>query len=421
MALLLTICSIVLCYYSPDELVPALAPYHPQIILLVPAILISVVMKSMRQWPAQMPQQALLIGFWCAVGLSFAAKLRPMAALRSVLVVGLVIGVYFLVYLNAYTLGRMRIVAAAIIGCGLALSLQGIYAYYYGGSNVMVFSTVFGTASRRICGYGILNDPNDFAQFLVVCLGLLLLFWNQNPLTRLLFVFVPMGILSYAIYLTFSRGAIFGILATAYSVISTKLNRVLSIVLLGFLFLGLLLLQFGGGRAMDLQEGSASGRLLAWGVGLALIKSSPIFGVGFGQFQRVLGSQTAHNSWVLCLAELGFVGFFFWMALLLTTLWPLERLSKKLSATTGNEEFQWHVTAVKSALYGFLATAWFLSRTYNESLYVLLAFAAVLLNLGGKLDPQSIEMRAGQWVPRTIVLQFATVVLVYVLIRLRTI
>jgi O-antigen ligase len=284
----------------------------------------------------------------------------------------------------------------------------------------MVFNPVLGAASRRICGFGILNDPNDFAQYLIVCLGLLALFWTRNALSRLLLVIVPAGILIFAIYLTFSRGAIFGLLAVAYVLVSRRMRGLPSFLLMGGLLFALVVFQFGGGRGISTSDASAGGRLMAWGVGLGLIKQAPLFGVGFGQFRYIFGSQTAHNSWILCFAELGFFGYFFWMSLLVTTMWALERLKAAYSASPETEEFARHVTAIRAGLYGFLATAWFLSRTYNETLYILLGLGAVLIHLVAVADPEKVKLQIGKWLPRSVALQFASIVIVYVLIRLRS-
>lgn len=424
MALALTILSILLCYFTPDEIVPALAPYHLQQVLLIPAMLISLVMMSARGWKFQMPQQLLLLGFWFAIGMSFMSKARPLAALRSVTIVALVIGVYFLVYLNTSSVRRVRIIAGFMIFCALFLSLEGIWAYHFGGDidrpNILIMRDPFLGVFKRIRAYGTLNDPNDFAQFLIVCQGLALLFWRGfSPITKFLFVLLPITIMGYAIFLTSSRGAMFGLVALVAVLLSRQFGRFGSLVGVFAFFVIMVVLQFGGGRDLTLSEGSASGRILAWGVGIAELRQSPVFGVGWGQFTRVYYTQTAHNSWVLCFAELGFFGYFFWLGLLVTTCWGLEQLAKVRPKTQQEDEFLWQVTAIRAALYGFLATSWFLSRTYDETLYIVLALAAVMLQLAPS-TLANFKFRRVKWVPMTVVLEFASVLVVYATIRVRT-
>ncbi len=53
--------------------------------------------------------------------------------------------------------------------------------------------------------------------------------------------------------------------------------------------------------------------------GLELLKAHPIFGVGFGNMGDYVG-QTAHNSLVVCAAELGLFGLYFWTLFLFPTV-----------------------------------------------------------------------------------------------------
>ena len=59
-----------------------------------------------------------------------------------------------------------------------------------------------------------------------------------------------------------------------------------------------------GGRAISSKEQSAAERIEAWSVGLELLKWRPLFGAGYGNFTDH-HHLTAHNSFVLCFAELG--------------------------------------------------------------------------------------------------------------------
>lgn len=59
--------------------------------------------------------------------------------------------------------------------------------------------------------------------------------------------------------------------------------------------------------------------MAAWGTGLMLIRTHPIFGVGYERFTE-FNDITAHNSVVVCSAELGFVGLFFWILFALPTV-----------------------------------------------------------------------------------------------------
>jgi hypothetical protein len=72
---------------------------------------------------------------------------------------------------------------------------------------------------------------------------------------------------------------------------------------------GITALNWSGGRGISAEAGSD--RKAAWGTELMLIRSHPIFGVGFERFTEY-NEITAHNT-VVCNAELGLTGFFFWV------------------------------------------------------------------------------------------------------------
>ncbi|HEY2013009.1 MAG TPA: O-antigen ligase family protein [Bryobacteraceae bacterium] len=421
MALVLTLLSLILAYFSPEELVPSLAPYHVQQIVILPAIAASLISMNMRRAALPMPQAVLMIGFWIAAVLSDLTKLWTRAALSVFLTIGLLVCIYFLVYLNAFTLSRIQLFCAILSVCALIMAVRGILAYHTGYMedkllNVRLEGLVL---NKRICGVGVLHDPNDLAQFLLVGLTFLGLFWKKdNAVGSFILLFVPSAVLIYAIYLTFSRGAVFGVVVVLFVAVSRRIGKLPSALAAGLLFAFMLAMKFGGGREISMQEGSAAGRIVAWGAGLAQLRHFPVFGAGFQQFTEY-NDLTAHNSFVLCFAELGMLGYFFWLALILTTIWGLENLTKIMPKRPADFEFARYVTTIRAALYGFLATAWFLSRTYTETLYIILALGAVLIYM--RRDIYSwLTIPARRWVPVTLALQLSSVVLIYVLVRLRS-
>ena len=78
------------------------------------------------------------------------------------------------------------------------------------------------------------------------------------------------------------------------------------------------------------------------------------------------------------MAELGFVGFFVWMLLIVTSF--AETLQVERRAREG--EFAFYGRVMQLSLVGFFAAAFFLSRTYNEVLYIILALCAILSRFG---------------------------------------
>jgi hypothetical protein len=111
-----------------------------------------------------------------------------------------------------------------------------------------------------------------------------------------------------------------------------------------------------------------------------MLKAQPILGVGYGQFLDH-HTLTAHNSLVLCFAETGLVGCFFWVALLVVTMIELQRLKD----LPGDDEFdetarRW-AEGLELSLVGLLTAAFFLSRTFVPTLYLVVGLAAALATI----------------------------------------
>jgi hypothetical protein len=188
---------------------------------------------------------------------------------------------------------------------------------------------------------------------------------------------------------------------------------------------------------------------------------------------------TAHNSFVLCLAELGLLGSTLWMALLVTTTTGLNRIlgaQKKRQASRflglrrlfeecsiysagalainhapsegiiglkyayacealspmananatefgpGNEAErlpivpqQW-VATMRLALVSFMTTAWFLSRCYTTTMYLVLGLATATIAIQGSNRKWPDR---GRWISSTLTAEILLILLIYGLVRLR--
>jgi putative inorganic carbon (HCO3(-)) transporter len=167
-----------------------------------------------------------------------------------------------------------------------------------------------------------------------------------------------------------------------------------------------------------LREGSISGRLEAWGAGLQMLKESPLFGIGFGGFTD-RHELTAHNSFVLCFAETGLVGYFFWIGLLVATARDLGLLARLPATDTAQEQVRRWARTVRLAFYTFLATAWFLSRTYIPTLYLLIAMGVGLREMAHQNGWIKLPGLDRKWLVSTVALQVFSIALVYLTVRLR--
>lgn len=134
-----------------------------------------------------------------------------------------------------------------------------------------------------------------------------------------------------------------------------------------------------------LKEDSASaGRLQIWRAASKLIALHP-FGVGIGNFQyRIheinyeLGQRAAHNSFILCWAELGIQGFVLFVLIITTSLvqtWQCYRLAPE----TDNPAWTRYMAyGLFLSLIVSLSTQMFTERLYTESFWWLLALPGCL-------------------------------------------
>jgi hypothetical protein len=76
---------------------------------------------------------------------------------------------------------------------------------------------------------------------------------------------------------------------------------------------------------------------------------------------------------------------------------------------------QW-IAAMRLALVAFMATAWFLSRSYTTTMYLVLglATATIALQHGERKPPDR-----GHWIFSTLTAEVLLILLIYLLVRLR--
>jgi len=364
---------IALVLLRPQEY-PALEEAH---LPLLPVTLVlalgSWVISGSKSFAA--PQYALLAAFLGVMMLSEAANGWFGGVLAQLLAFGPVLAA-FIILANAVTsTRRVLLVMAVFVSCAAVLAMHGIEQAQTG----IGWTGVPLIQDGRIQYVGIFNDPNDLGMLFVLALpmamylsgrggafGLLRLFWFGAGLMLL-----------YGIYLTDSRGALLAVAAVLGVWMWRKHGIVAAAVLGGIGLAGLLLLP---SRLNDLSpdEESASGRVDAWYEGFQMFFSHPVFGVGADNFTDY-NHLTAHNSLVLVLAETGFIGFTLWLGfigycflMMLTVLRHRPELPDASATAAWSTERAIAMTLLLS-LSGWLATAFFLSRSYTVVLYLLTA------------------------------------------------
>ncbi len=266
--------------------------------------------------------------------------------------------------------GQLKKAIYLLFSMTLLLSLNGILQYYRGYD--IAGQTSF---EGRIRWIGIFADPNDlglailaFTPFAIVNL----LNRKKTILNRVLWA-TAVAVLIYALYLTNSRGTFIGLLAILTFILCKRIGMVKGL-LLGAI-LGSIVLVAGPSRMSDMSmdEASASGRIDAWATGLNLLIWRPVLGVGYHNFTEY-HHLTAHNSVVLCMSELGLIGLYVWLMMIVSSFREMALVQKYARGT----EFAVYAEVMQLSLVGFFVSAFFLSRTYDEVLYIIIAICTLL-------------------------------------------
>lgn len=185
-----------------------------------------------------------------------------------------------------------------------------------------------------------------------------------------LITMVPM-LMAY--FFTNSRGGVLGLGAALTIIGWRRYGPRLGTTLIVIGLLGVVALGPSRLAEMDAEEDSAQGRIQAWAEGLAMLRSRPLFGVGYGMWTEH-HPLVAHNSFVQVLGELGLAGgaAFFGM-----TYWYFAAI-RRVAALPKVAEWpfnSWQVgfTAMGAA---FFVSVFFLSRQYNPVLLTVIALGA---------------------------------------------
>jgi O-antigen ligase len=167
-----------------------------------------------------------------------------------------------------------------------------------------------------------------------------------------------------------------------------------------------------GGRSGAAADESTALRYDAWLAGLGMLKSSPIFGVGHRLFTQH-HFMTAHNSYVLTLAELGLVGCFLFVTLLWMSVKTLWTGVRDLEDVPGAEVARvWGLTLLASFV-GLIFQINTLSFAYHTVLWIFFGLAGAYASAVRHHRPEfRVRMTARDLLlVATIVLAYAFVVL----------
>jgi hypothetical protein len=265
---------------------------------------------------------------------------------------------------------------------------------------------------------GVLQDPNELAM--VLCMGLPFVFafyQRRRTLTRGLLVLATLGAVATCVYFTQSRGGqlVLASVLWVYAVYRWRWKAVVAVLAAAPV---LLLMMMGGEGGRTDAAASTEERYEAWMTGIDLFRSSPIWGVGHGQFTEH-HYLTAHNSYILPIAELGLVGMLLWGAVLYlsvkTLLLAVFRYHRMPEARVA---FVWAL-ALLSSFAGMMVGIFFLSFAWHFVFWIYAGLAGAYYSCVRTHDPDfQVRMGLRDWAA-VAGLGMSLVVVMFLYLRLR--
>ena len=290
---------------------------------------------------------------------------------------------YVLLANGVDTRSRMQTVMGVFVVCASVLAVHGIEQ----ASTGIGWTGVELSQGTRIQYVGIFNDPNDLGMLFVMCLPMAFYLSTRGGWLGLkrLFWWTAIVLLVWGCYLTNSRGTLLALVAML-GVYVWRTRGLFWASLLGAGALGGLMMLPSRMQEMDVSEASAMGRVESWYEGIQMFIGSPVFGIGAGGYSD-LHELTAHNSFVLVLAETGIVGFTVWLAIvgycfrmMMAIVNREDDIIDDVPMDVADEVAlkEWRTDKALSlclliSLAGFFTAAFFLSRSYVVILYLLVA------------------------------------------------
>lgn len=274
-------------------------------------------------------------------------------------------------------MGRLRVLMRGYVAGAVVTAMLGILGYFNAFPGAEIF-TLYGRAK------GAFQDPNVFGPFLVLP-ALYLAYGSLYRSAQLLPIRIAiLGIILFAIFLSFSRGA-WAVMAVAVMclyamLLMTELSarRRLRLILSGVVGLvalvSLLLfaLQFEAvhqmfeqrARLVQEYDGAELGRFARHALGFQWALEHPL-GIGPLEFGQILGEDT-HNIWLKSLMAYGWIGFFSYVTITVCTLIGGGRLVGRI------RPWQPYLLCAYAAYLGHIVVGWVIDIDHWRHAFLLI-------------------------------------------------
>ncbi len=293
--------------------------------------------------------------------------------------------------------GRLQLHSMLIIIClgmGIHGALDGLKYISTGGGH-------------KVTAPGSFGDNNYLAMATVMVLPLLVYLFRYSEARLIRLAFMGAVVVCFAgVIATASRGGLMGLIVLAIFLIQQSRNKLPPLLGVAVLATGLLI--FAPAQWTERmntintaeQDDSFMYRVSSWKINLILALDRPLVGGGYSAGENGIffdiyrskfhmldgtidspeprGPLAAHSIYFQTLGDLGFPGFFLFMAILFT---GFRNLGRVLSITRGNESLLWAYDLAllfRLSLIVFMVCGALLSAAYFELLYIMLTQASIL-------------------------------------------
>ncbi|MEX1024324.1 MAG: putative O-glycosylation ligase, exosortase A system-associated [Planctomycetota bacterium] len=368
-----------------------------------------IVSKERRRFFLPDIRTYLMMAFVLLVGISLLVSKGPLGpAFEHYVEFVKIIGIALFTTAVVTNRNRLRVMIWVI---ALSMAFFGIKSGLWGIANLGRVSIIRGPG-------GMLYDNNDFSLALAMAVPMMFhLGWTERkPEVRKAFFFaVPMTVITVG--LTRSRGGFLSVATAIGMLIWRSKNRLAGIVVGLCIAISALLLapEDYKNRLASIAEykteGSAQGRIRAWGIAYRMAVDNPVFGVGYKKFGRnylkycidpskaeLEGTAiiVAHNSYFQIWAECGTPAILCYLALILLSflsIWRVRRMAKRRFYTSWILNY---ATMFEASLLTFMVGATFLNRAHFDLFYQWVALILVFDRLATKemLDAEKYPERS---------------------------
>jgi putative inorganic carbon (HCO3(-)) transporter len=309
---------------------------------------------------------------------------------------------------------RATLVVVAICIIGAAFS-QIPLARATGESTPYVLAGQSGdnTSEVRIQGLGMLNDPNYFGQYLLLIVPMLFVSKRETGRAAGYVVAILIAALFLVgVYLTNSRGAEMGVAVLIGLLLIKRYKKTGAVI--SVVIGSALMLTINAFRTRTISMSGGIDRLAIWSDGMQYFKHSPLWGIGVRGFMGMQG-MTAHNSYLLCAAELGMLGYFLWVSMVVVTVIQLSRVPVVVGKS--NPALARWAVALRLALCVYMFTSFFISRTYDLPLFLLLGMSGAIITAAG--GDEAIPLSGTRWPLWSLGVCVGALALIYAMLWLR--